>query len=191
MTDNNEVKMITSDHVRRDLQDLKGNVTLSFTLSMKGGARSAATIGAVREVMASFGKEEPRPNILIFVIDGDEEKPDSVAGVLSDLGKEPEVWRVPASADHKDSLRAFMKNRMRFGIYPHEAEGELVYDTQLVLLDQHLQIRGPVGVPIDWDFAKVASWEAEYEKALKEHPDKELIPPNLSLIHISEPTRPY
>lgn len=186
VTDNNEVLMISSDGVRRDLQDLKGNVTLAFAVTTEISEQSQPTIAAVRSVLNTVPVGEPRPNLLIFVLDGDEDQPDSVSGVLSEFGKEPQVWRVPASADRKDSIRAFMKSKMRYGIYPHTKDDEIVYDSQLVLLDQHLQIRGPIGVPIDWDFEKVAGWEAQLAQAKIEHPDKELTPPMITTEQLSE-----
>lgn len=180
VTDNNEVLMLTSDGVRRDLKDLAGNVTLVITVTTEIAEESQPTILAVRSVLNEIPEGAPRPNLLVFVLDGDEDQPESVSAVLSEFGKEPQVWRVPASADRKDSIRAFMKSKLRYGIYPHEKDGKLIYDSQLILLDQHLQIRGPIGVPIDWDFEKVAGWEAQLEEAKREHPDKELTLPMIS-----------
>ena len=175
-----EVFILTSDGERRTMEDLKGSVVLTFVVTSELAAESEPTISAVREVLAEYPDAEKRPKLLIFVLDGDEEKPESVAKVLSEFGQEPEVWRVPASEDREDSLRAFLKSKIRFGIYPHEKEGKLIYDSQLMLLDQHLQIRGPVGVPIGWDFEKVADWERQYEEAKKTNNEEDLVPPKIS-----------
>lgn len=175
-----EVHIITSDGERRTLEDLKGSVVLSFAVTKELAQESRPTIEAVREILAEFPDTKKRPKVLIFVLDGDEGNPASVAQVLSDFGQEPDVWRVPASVDRKDSLRAFLKSKIRFGIYPHEKDGKLVYDSQLILFDQHLQIRGAVGVPIGWDFEKVVGWETEYEEAKKINDEGDLLAPPIS-----------
>ncbi|OUV14870.1 MAG: hypothetical protein CBC46_05600 [Verrucomicrobiaceae bacterium TMED86] len=175
-----EVHILTSDGERRTMEDLRGSVVLTFAVTSELAPESEPTISAVREVLAGFSEKEKRPKLLVFVLDGDEEKPELVAQVLTEFGQEPEVWRVPASEDRKDSLRAFLKSKIRFGIYPHEKDGKLIYDSQLVLLDQHLQIRGPVGVPIGWDFEKVAGWERQYDEAKKTNDEEDLVAPKIS-----------
>lgn len=175
-----EVHMLTSDGERRTLDTMLGNVVLAFAVTKELYPESQPTIAAVREVLAQYPEGDKRPKLLVFVLDGDEEDPASVAEVLGEFGQEPDVWRVPASEDRKDSLRAFMKSKIRFGIYPHEKDGKIIYDSQLILLDQHLQIRGAVGVPIGWDFEKVAGWEDEYAKALETHEEGNLSMPPIS-----------
>ena len=175
-----EVHILTSDGERRVLEDLKGDVVLTLAVTKELASESKPTIDAVREVLSHYPEGENRPKLLIFVLDGDEEDPASAAGVLSEFGKEPEVWRVPASEDRKDSLRAFLKSKIRFGIYPHLKDGKMIYDSQLILFDQHLQVRGPVGVPIGWDFEKVAGWEVEYEAAKKTNDEADLNAPPIS-----------
>lgn len=175
-----EVHILTSDGERRTMEDLKGSVVLTFAVTSELMEESEPTIAAVREVLAHYSSAESQPKLLVFVLDGDEEKPESVAHVLTEFGQEPNIWRVPASEDRKDSLRAFIKSKIRFGIYPHEKDGKMVYDSQLVLLDQHLQIRGPVGVPIGWDFEKVAGWEEAFEEAKKTSDVDQLNAPPIS-----------
>ncbi|MGC6426640.1 MAG: hypothetical protein ACON5H_06540 [Akkermansiaceae bacterium] len=175
-----EVHMLTSDGERRTMEDLKGSVVLTFAVTRELAEESRPTVEAVRDILSQYPEGSKRPKLLIFVLDGDEENPESVAEVLREFGTEPDVWRVPAQEDRKDSLRAFLKSKIRFGIYPHQKDGRLVYDSQLILLDQHLQIRGSVGVPIGWDFEKVARWEADLAEASETHAAADLTAPPIS-----------
>lgn len=169
-----EVELLTADGEIRNLQDLKGKVTLVLALEKEPAPESQPTLDALKEVMASFEGKEEKPTILVFVLDGSNLEPEKMAGVLSEYGSEPEVLRVVADQEAKTSLRSFMKAKMRFGIAPAMVDGKLEYDTSIVLLDQHLHVRGQPGNPFEWDFEKVARFEAEYEEALKTRPAEEL-----------------
>ncbi len=65
---------------------------------------------------------------------------------------------------------------MRFGTYPEKRDGEWVYDTKIVLLDHHLQIRGIPGSNEGWAFGLVAGMEEKFAAAKISDPDKELMP---------------
>jgi len=176
-----DCRMVTADAKVRDIQNLKGEVTLALIASSELAAQSQPTLAAVRAVMSHFKEAEQQPKILVFVLDGVEKSPEKMTNVLSELGSEPEVWRVAASADGKVSVRAFLKNRLRFGVYPEVQEGEFIYDSKLVLLDQHLHLRGIPGSNEGWDFERVVKMEQQYATALKEHADKDgLIPPPMT-----------
>lgn len=172
-----EVELLTADGEMRNLQDLKGKVTLVITLPIEPQPESKPSLEALKKVMEHFKEREVKPSILAFVLDGSNTDPGIMKGVLSEYGSEPEVLRVVADQDGKSSLRSFLKAKMRFNIIPAEKEGKFVYDTRLVLLDQHLHVRGHPGASRGWDFEKVAGFDQEYEQAKKEYPDKEIVPP--------------
>jgi hypothetical protein len=171
-----ETTLITSDKVRHDIQDLKGKVTLVLTLTKEIQPESQPSLDALKVVMAKFPDPEKRPHLLLFILDGSEEEPEAMSQILADYGDESNVWRVATDKDGKVSLRAFLKNRLRFGIYPRLEEGRYIYDSQIVLLDQHLHVRGQPGAPHGWDFEKVVGWAREFEQAKVDHPDKDLTP---------------
>ena len=176
-----DARLVTADGLERDIQDLKGEVSLLLALTKDGSERSEPTLQALKKVMAAFPTESGRrPKLVVFVLDGDEEKPGEMADVLSEYGKEPEVWRVAAGEDGKVSVRAFLKNRIRHGIYPNMKDGDLSYDSKLVLLDQHMQMRGIPNSNEGWDFARVAKMEEDFRIAQKENPEAELIPPPMT-----------
>ena len=176
-----ETTLITADKVRHDIQDLQGKVTLVLTLTKAIQPESQPSLDALKVVMEKFPEAEKRPHLLLFILDGSEEEPEAMSKILAEYGDESKVWRVAADKDGKVSLRAFLKNRLRFGIYPREEEGRYIYDSQIVLLDQYLHVRGQPGAPHGWDFEKVTGWEAEYAQAQIDHPDKELTPVPISV----------
>ncbi|MGJ8696469.1 MAG: hypothetical protein ACSHYF_09135 [Verrucomicrobiaceae bacterium] len=181
-----DCRLITADGEERDIQDLQGRITLALISTSETGERSENSIAALREVMAHFAEAEEKPVVLLFVLDGFEDQPEGMAGVLPELDGIAEVWRVAAGVDGKVSVRAFLKNRLRFGVYPEMGDEGWNYDTKLVLLDQWLHLRGIPGSNEGWDFDKVAEMEEQFEKAKEEHPDKELIPPPMTTARLTE-----
>lgn len=171
-----EVDLLTSDGKLRNLQDLKGKVTMVLTLSKEIQPESKPSLDALHEVMEAFKDTPEKPVILVFVLDGSNTAPEEMAGVLSEYGKEPEVWRVATNDDSKSSLRSFTKTKLRFNQMPVEKDGRFEYDTRLVLLDQFLHVRGMPDSNNGWDFAAVVGMEEQYEAAKRDHPDEELVP---------------
>ena len=171
-----EVELLTADGQMRNLQDLKGKVTLVLTLTKEILPQSKPTLEAVRAAMEAFKDAPEKPTLLIFVLDGSNTAPEEMSGVLAEYGKEPEVWRVVANEDGKTSLRSFLKAKLRFNRTPTEKDGVFDYDTRLVLLDQFLHVRGIPGSNNGWDFEAVVGMEEKYQKAKAEHPEEELIP---------------
>lgn len=182
-----EVELLTSDGVQRNFQDLKGQVTIALTLSKEVQEESAPSLDALQEVMKHFADAPVKPTILVFVLDGSNTEPGEISGVLSEYGKEPEVLRVVANDSSKQSIRAFTKTRLRFNQMPEEREGGgFNYDTKLVLIDQHLHVRGVPGSNEGWNFSAVAKMEEDYEKAKEEYPDEELVPPLMTTPKLKE-----
>lgn len=173
---NDDCRLVTSDGEERDIQDLKGKVTLSLIATIEEGVASETTVEALRAAMAAIPEGAEKPHLLVFVLDGSEEAPEGMAEVLKEFDAETTVWRVAANEDGKVSVRAFLKNRMRFGTYPEKRDGEWVYDTKIVLLDHHLQIRGIPGSNEGWAFGLVAGMEEKFAAAKISDPDKELMP---------------
>ena len=171
-----EVELLTADGELRNLQELKGQVTLVMTLSMDPQEESRPSLEALSEVMESFQGAEQKPRILVFVLDASNAEPEKMKSLLSEYGEEPEVLRVVASEEGKSSLRSFLKAKMRFNITPTEKEGKFVYDSRIVLLDQHLHVRGWPGFSRGWDFERVARFERERSEALETHPESEVRP---------------
>lgn len=175
-----EVELLTADRKMRNLQDLQGRVTLVLTLPTEPQPESEPSLKALEKVMAHFQDREVKPSVLVFVLDGSNTEPEKMSGVLSQYGSEPDVLRVVASGDGKSSLRSFLKAKMRFNVTPTEKDGAFVYDSRLVLLDQHLHVRGHPGASRGWDFEKVAGFDKQYEEAKKQYPDKEIAPPEFT-----------
>lgn len=171
-----DVEVLTADGKVRNFQDLKGNVTLILTLPTKANPESEPTLEAVREAMAAFKDAPQKPRILVFVLDGTNTEPAKMSGVLAEFGKEPEVWRVAADDDAKNSLRSFSKTKLRFNRIPTLEDGVFDYDTRLVLLDQNLFVRGVPGSNDGWDFETVKEMEAKFAEAKLTHPDEEIRP---------------
>ncbi|MDA7863544.1 hypothetical protein N9F37_01160 [bacterium] len=174
-----DCRMITADGEERDIQDLKGKVTLSLITTIEEGS-SEDVIAPLRKVYQSFPEGAEKPNLLVFVLDGSEESPEKMAGVLSEFDSVTDVWRVAAGEDGKVSVRAFLKNRMRFGVYPNKSDDEWSYDSKLVLLDQFLHLRGIPGSNKGWVFEVVTGMEEKFAAAEKVHLNKELMPPYMT-----------
>ena len=180
-------RLIAADGSEKEFQDLKGNVTLALAIPKDGSERSAPTLAALQKVMETFPEESGRrPQLVVFVLDGSEKQPQEMATALADFGGGPRIWRVAAGEDGKDSVRAFLKNRLRHGLYPYKKDGKLVYDSKLVLLDQHLQMRGIPNSNEGWDFSRVAKMEEAYSLAQQENPTAELIPPPMTQEKLTE-----
>lgn len=171
-----EVELLTADGTQRNLQDLQGKVTLCLTLPMVPNPESKPTLDALREVMEAFKDAPEKPTILIFVLDGSNTEPEKMAPLLSEYGQEPDVWRVVADDDSKSSLRSFTKTKMRFNRVPTGQDGEFDYDTRLVLIDQHMYVRGIPGQNDGWDFETVVEMEKKYDEAKASSPEEELRP---------------
>jgi len=175
-----DVELLTADGEIRNLQDLKGKVTLVIALPSEPQPESTASLEALADVMAHFEERKEKPSVLAFILDGTNTEPEKMSVVLSEYGKEPQVLRVAANDDGKSSLRSFLKAKMRFNITPSEKDGAFIYDSRLVLLDQFLHVRGHPGASRGWDFEKVAEFDRLYEEAKKENPDKEIVPPEFT-----------
>jgi hypothetical protein len=175
-----EVELLTADGQTRNLQDLKGHVTLAVTLPITPPPESQPSLDALREIMGAFKDAPEKPKILVFVLDGSNLDPEKMSGVLSEYGSEPDVLRVVADTDGKSSLRSFLKAKMRFNVTPTEKDGKFLYDTRLVLLDQHLHVRGHPGASRGWDFEKVDRFEKDYRAALEVKPKDEVPPPPMT-----------
>lgn len=172
-----EVELLTSDGEMRNLQDLKGQVTLVITLPTEPQPESQPSLDALKEVMAAFEDQKEKPTILVFVLDGTNTDPEKMKRVLAEYGSEPKVLRVAANEDGKSSLRSFLKAKMRFNRTPSQTEDGFDYDTRLVLLDQHLHVRGHPGKSRGWDFQKVDQFEKDYAAALEVKSKDEVPPP--------------
>jgi cytochrome oxidase Cu insertion factor (SCO1/SenC/PrrC family) len=181
-----EVELLTADGKSRNLQDLKGNVTLVLTLPKTPNAGSQPSLDALRAVMDEFKVTPQKPKVLVFVLDGSNSNPEEMADVLAEYGEEPEVLRVVADEDAKTSLRSFTKTKMRFNRIPTERNGVFDYDTRLVLLDQNMFIRGIPGLTEGWDFETVAEMERKYEEAKRDSPQKDLMPPLMTTPKLQE-----
>lgn len=181
-----EVELLTADGKSRNLQDLKGNVTLVLTLPKTPNPGSQPSLDALRAVMDEFKATPQKPKVLVFVLDGSNSNPEEMAEVLAEYGEEPEVLRVVADEDAKTSLRSFTKTKMRFNRIPTERNGVFDYDTRLVLLDQNMFIRGIPGLTEGWDFEAVAEMERKYEEAKRDLPEKDLIPPLMTTPKLQE-----
>ena len=181
-----EVELLTADGEMRNLQDLKGKVTLVLTLSKEILPQSEPTLKVLHEVMATFEDAPEKPVILVFVLDGANSNPQEMSDVLAEFGKEPEVWRIAADEDAKSSLRSFLKAKLRFNRTPTGENGDFDYDTRLVLLDQFLHVRGLPSSNDGWDFEAVADMEKKYEFAKIENPGAELIEPPMTTDKLRE-----
>ena len=181
-----EVELLTADGKSRNLQDLKGNVTLVLTLPKTPNPGSQPSLDALRAVMDEFKATPQKPKVLVFVLDGSNSNPEEMADVLAEYGEEPEVLRVVADEDAKTSLRSFTKTKMRFNRIPTERNGVFDYDTRLVLLDQNMFIRGIPGLTEGWDFEKVAEMERKYEEAKRDSPEKDLTLPLMTTPKLQE-----
>lgn len=181
-----EVELLTADGKQRNLQDLKGEVTLAITLPIHPQPESQPSLDALKVVMESFKDAPKKPRILIFVLDGSNADPGKMSGVLSEYGAEPEVLRVVTNDDGKSSLRSFLKAKLRFNVTPTEKDGKFDYDTRLVLLDQHLHVRGWPGASRGWDFEKVTRHEKAYAAALEVKPKDEVPPPPMTTPRLRE-----
>jgi len=181
-----EVELLTADGKSRNLQDLKGNVTLVLTLPKTPNPGSQPSLDALRAVMDEFKATPQKPKVLVFVLDGSNSNPEEMAEVLAEYGEEPEVLRVVADEDAKTSLRSFTKTKMRFNRIPTERNGVFDYDTRLVLLDQNMFIRGIPGLTEGWDFETVAEMERKYEEAKRDLPEEELVPPLMTTPKLRE-----
>lgn len=181
-----EVELLTADGKSRNLQDLKGNVTLVLTLPKTPNPGSQPSLDALRAVMDEFKVTPQKPTVLVFVLDGSNSNPEEMADVLAEYGEEPEVLRVVADEDAKTSLRSFTKTKMRFNRIPTEKNGVFDYDTRLVLLDQNMFIRGIPRMTDGWDFEAVAEMERKYEEAKRDSPEKDLTLPLMTTPKLQE-----
>ncbi|MDC0324934.1 hypothetical protein OAL42_02580 [Akkermansiaceae bacterium] len=181
-----EVELLTADGKSRNLQDLKGNVTLVLTLPKTPNPGSQPSLDALRAVMDEFKATPQKPKVLVFVLDGSNSNPEEMADVLAEYGEEPEVLRVVADEDAKTSLRSFTKTKMRFNRIPTEKNGVFDYDTRLVLLDQNMFIRGIPRMTDGWDFEAVAEMERKYEEAKRDSPEKDLTLPLMTTPKLQE-----
>ncbi|HCN81039.1 MAG TPA: hypothetical protein DIS80_07895, partial [Verrucomicrobiales bacterium] len=86
-----EVELLTADGKSRNLQDLKGNVTLVLTLPKTPNPGSQPSLDALRAVMDEFKATPQKPKVLVFVLDGSNSNPEEMADVLAEYGEEPEV----------------------------------------------------------------------------------------------------
>jgi len=170
------LQFVTASGEVSDFSSLEGDVWIALGVTQKIQPESQPSIDAIKKLKASFASDDKKPRIVLFVLDIDDENPSEMNSVLPELGQEPDVTRIAAGAETKTPIREYLKNQMRFGLLPLEKDGRIIYDTKLVIVEQHLRLCGLPGSNEGWDFQAVAQMEEKYEKARIENPGKELNP---------------
>lgn len=160
----------------RQVAELQGKVWVAFTVTKEMRKKSQATIDAAIWLAEQFQENpEKSPTFVVFVLDIDADKASELAEILPDFPKNIPIWRI-AAGEGKTPVKEFLKNSMRFGIFPHLENGEWLYDSNLLLLDQKAKVRGLPNGDMSFDFETVAKMEAAYAQAEIDHPSKELNP---------------
>lgn len=133
------LQLVRQDRTAVALDQLVGKVWLAtpvVTAQPESGQLS-------REAMMQLAQEFSEEEDVVFILLATNPENDSVE-VLQTFaeGQElslPQWWLVGADGD---TLRKYMKNELRYGIYPHEEEGIWSFDTSVVIVDRQRHIRG-------------------------------------------------
>jgi hypothetical protein len=78
----------------------------------------------------------------------------------------PQWW---LAANEAPTMHKFIKSELKAGIFPHQENGEWIYETSIVLIDRQGHLRRAVvpsrggGTPYvtGFDFDQAAQWDAE------------------------------
>ncbi len=165
----------------KNIQDLKGKISLCVIVPSVKNEQSRESLEVLRKVQERYEGAEQKPRLVFFVLDGRDDDPSKMKLLWPEFGEGENVWRIAAGKNAKSDVRKFLKNKLRYGVYPEEKEDGFSYDSKIVLLDQHLHVRGVPGTPIGWDFNMISGHWQEYEEAVEKHGEDQVVKPRISL----------
>lgn len=159
------------DESEAGLLDLAGDVFLISPVSFEQPESWRTTRGILEELKQRYAGRDDF-HIVSMTVDPESESPEKMSNYAADLKAElPQWWLAGAQ---EDSMRKFLKNRLKGAIMPHEKDGSWVYDPSLVLVDRDRHLRQPTirmkkssgrelnqRVKVVLDFEQAARWDEE------------------------------
>ncbi len=155
-------QMVRHDREAVGLNQLEGKVWLA-TPFVSGQPETGR---ASREAMVKMASSFVDTKDVVFLLLAVNPETDSVEKMQAFAqGNElalPQWWLVGAEGE---KLRKFMKNELRYGIFPHEKDGSWNFDTSVVIVDRQRHIRG------HFDFDRAAVENAKHQEAKGKDPE--------------------
>jgi len=154
-------QMVRHDREAVSLDQLVGKIWLAAPFVSHQPESGQASRDAMVAMASEFSENED----VIFLLLAVSPETDSVEKMqVFAQGHEltlPQWWLVGAEGE---KIRKFMKNELRFGIFPHQENEVWEFDTSVVIVDRQRHIRG------HFDFDRAAIENAKYVKAKGKDP---------------------
>lgn len=166
-----DLRLIRQDGKTAELYDLRGRVFVLNVVSLANPAAAERSL-AVMKRLARTHAGTPDFHLVSLVVD-----PPPAGELVSTLAKTAELhgMKLPQwwlGGNEGATVRKFIKNELKPSIPPYEADGKVVFDPAVVLVDRNGHLRRAVvpqkrgGPPFvaTFDFDQAAKWDAEGRK---------------------------
>jgi len=166
-----DLRIIRQDGKTADLFDLRGHVWAINVVDTKHPKSSELCLAVMKRLAGKYA-DEPDFNLVTLVVNPIPagEAVDSLATYASAEGMRFPQWWV--GTNEAATLHTFIKNELKTNVFPHEKNGEWIFDPTIVLVDRNGHIRRAVipqkrgGPPFiaTFDFDQAAEWDAAGKK---------------------------
>lgn len=163
-----DLTVVKQDGKTAKLLDLRGQVVLLHCIS----ASEPETSRRSSDVMKRFAAMQPAmPGVQLVTLLLDPPDAGESVAMLARTAESHDM-KLPGwwlATTERKTLHKFVKNELKAGIYPHEENGRMVFDTSVFLIDREGRLRRAVvpqqrgGQPYvaTFDFDQAAAWDAK------------------------------
>ena len=163
-----DLRVMRQDGKTADLFELRGKVWVVNVIALSQPERSQRTMEVMHRLAEKYAAN-PEFALVSLVVD-----PPPAGELVATLASQAQALRMELphwwlAANEAPTTHKFIKSELKAGIFPHQANGEWIYDASIVLIDREGHLRRAVvpsrggGAPYvtGFDFDQAARWDAE------------------------------
>lgn len=163
-----DLRVIRQDGKTADLFDLRGKVWAVNVTSLAKPETSARSMAVMKRLAE---KHAATPDFHLVTLTLDPAPADQIVGLLAKGAQDhaitlPQWW---LATNEAATLHKFIKSELKSNIFPHQENGDWVFDTSIVLIDKNGHLRRAVipqkrgGQPFvaTFDFDQAAQWDKD------------------------------
>lgn len=163
-----DLRVMRQDGKTADLFDLRGKVWVVNVIALSQPEHSQRSMEVMRRLAEKYSGN-PDFALVSLVVD-----PPPAGELVATLALQAETLHMPLpqwwlAANEAPTTHKFIKSELKAGIFPHQENGDWVFETSIVLIDRQGHLRRAVvpnrsgGTPYvtGFDFDQAAKWDAE------------------------------
>lgn len=163
-----DLRVIRQDGKTADLFDLRGKVWVVHVTCLAQPGPSGRSMSVMKRLAAKYAAT---PDFHLVTLALDPVPADQVVGQLAKAASEhgitmPRWW---LATNEGATLHKFIKSELKSNVFPHEENGNWIYDTSITLIDKNGHLRRAVipqkrgGQPFvaTFDFDQAAQWDKD------------------------------